>query len=141
MSEIHPDVVAAAEAALAAGLAAVDVAAVADLPAPALDDWGARTSWYRLRWFPAGELSGPPDAHGRRGNRAGWHIQRWDDGDIEPEVRAAFQALVRAASGRLPGADPSAAAGDDTHQPTQSPAVSGGDMPVLVEAEAEDGDR
>jgi len=136
MSEIHPDVVAAAEAALAAGLAAVDVAAVADLPAPALDDWGARTSWYRLRWFPAGELSGPPDAHGRRGNRAGWHIQRWDDGDIEPEVRAAFQALVRAASGWRAAAEPATTAGDAAHQPADPPAVSG-DIPVL----AEDGDR
>jgi len=99
MSEIHPDLAAAVEAAVAAGLAAVDVAAAADLPAPAPDDWAARTSWYRLRWFPAGAMYGPPDAHGRRYSTKGWHIQRWDDGEIEAEVRTAFRQLVRAATG------------------------------------------
>lgn len=138
MSEIHPDVLAAVEAALAAGLAAVDVAAVAGLPAPAPDDWAARTSWYRVKWFDAGELNGAPDAHGRRGNRAGWCLGRWDDGEIEPEVRAAFQQLVRAASGWRAAAEPAATAGDAADQPADPPAVSG-DPPALVEAE--DGDR
>jgi len=136
MSEIHPNVLAAAEAAIAAGLAADDVAAVVSLPAPAPDDWAARTSWYRVRWFPAGSLNGPPDAHGRRGNRPGWCLGRWDDNEIEAHVRAAFQALVRAASGWRAAAEPATTAGDAAHQPADPPAVSG-DIPVL----AEDGDR
>lgn len=133
--DIDPDVAAAVEAALTAGLAADDVAAVAGLPAPAPDDWAARTSWYRLRWFPAGALDGPPDGHGRRGNRPGWCIQHWDDTEIEPHVRAAFQALVRAASGRRMSAAPETTAGDTADQPADPRAVAGGDIPALIEAE------
>ncbi|MFC0080578.1 hypothetical protein ACFFRE_00195 [Aciditerrimonas ferrireducens] len=133
MSEIHPDLAAAVETARAAGLAAVDVAAVADLPAPATDDWAARVSDYQLRWFHAGELYGPPDAHGRRYSVAGWFIQCWDGGEIAPHVRSAFQQLVRAASGRrAPGATgPSAVAGTEDQQ--FDAAAPGGDMPMLIE--------
>lgn len=109
----------------------MDVAAVAGLPAPAADDWAVRTSDYRVRWFPDGELYGPPDAHGRRYSRAGWHIQRWDGGEIEPAVLAAFRVLVRAASSQpAPAAEPRTAGTE--HRPV-GPAASGDDMPMLID--------
>lgn len=131
---ITPELTAAVEAAVAAGLAAVDVAAVAGLPAPAPDDWAARTSDYRLRWFHAGELYGPPDAHGRRYSSAGWFIQRWDGGEIAPHVRSAFQQLVRAASRQpAPATEPTEAG--TGHEQVDAAAACGREFPLLIDLE------